>query len=242
MARMRGTFFNTATVAGGALVGLGIGRWLPPDTKDIALGAFGLLTLGLGVKMFLDGKKVLVAAAAMAIGGVLGYLLGISAGLASFSEWARQNVGGGAEFNRTVITTAILYCVGPMTLLGCLRDGLSGDWELLAIKGLMDGIGAIFFAAAMDPAGVFVTAGVLFVVQATLTLMARPLRKFLEDEEYGKEMSSVGGLMMLSIGLGLLQIKDIPTADYLPALAFSPLFIWIGRKFARQRNPKEAAF
>ncbi|MCX7800607.1 MAG: DUF554 domain-containing protein [Fimbriimonadales bacterium] len=230
---MRGTLFNTATVVCGALVGMAVGRFLPPATRDIAMGGLGLLSLALGVRMFLGGRRVLGTAAAIAGGGVLGHLLGIGAGLEAFSEFARRNLGGGGEFNRTVVTTTILYCVGPMTLLGCLRDGLEGDWELLGIKGMMDGIGAVFFAATMDPVGVLVTAGVLLVFQGSLTLMAKPLRAFLEDEEYGLEMAAAGGLMMVSIGLALLRVRELPTADYLPALALAPLFVWAGRRWAR---------
>jgi len=237
---MRGTLFNAATVVCGALVGMAVGRWLPPETKDIAMGGLGLLSVGLGVRMFLGGRRVLGTAAAIAGGGVLGHALGIGAGLEAFSEFARRNLGGGGEFNRTVVTTSILYCVGPMTLLGCLRDGLEGDWELLAVKGVMDGIGAVFFAATMDPVGVLVTAGILLLFQGSLTLLAKPLRRFLEDEEYGLEMAAAGGLMMVSIGLALLRIRELPTADYLPALALAPAFVWMGRRWFEARSGRGA--
>ena len=155
---MRGTLFNTATVAAGALVGWAIGTHIPGDVQGVVMSGLGLVTVGLGIKLFLEAESILVVAGAIALGGIIGVVLGIDPAFARFGDWAREQLGGGAHFTDALITTSILYCVGPMTLLGCLQDGIEGKWELLAIKGLMDGIGAIFFAAALDPFGVLATA------------------------------------------------------------------------------------
>ncbi|MBI1757335.1 MAG: DUF554 domain-containing protein [Fimbriimonas ginsengisoli] len=228
---MRGTFLNTATVAGGALVGLAIGRRVPPAYEAIVLGATGLVVIGMGLKMFLQARDVVVVAVAVAVGGILGVALGFDTGLHAFSEWARGLFGGEAgRFNEAVITTSVLYCVGPMTLLGCLQDGLEGKIELLAIKSTMDGITAVFFAAALGP-GVLVTAAVILVFQGALTLMARRLRGLASDEALISEMTGAGGVMLMALGLGLLDLKKLPVANFLPAIAAAPACVWLQRRF-----------
>lgn len=220
---MRGTLLNTATVAAGACVGLAAGKFIPDSYQGVVMTGLGLVTCLIGVRLFLQSKNVLVVVGAVALGGILGHLLGVQYGLESFADWTKHLFGGGGRFNEAVITTSVLYCVGPMTLLGCLQDGLEGKIELLAIKSVMDGIGAIFFAAAMGP-GVLVTAVVVLVFQGTLTLLAKPLQGVLKDEQMIAETSAVGGALLLAIGLGLLEIKKIPVATYLPSLLLAPLF------------------
>ena len=172
--------------------------------------------------MFLQAKSVVLVASAIALGGILGVALGIDHGLTVFAEWARLHMGGEAgRFNEALITTSVLYCVGPMTLLGCLQDGVEGNIELLAVKSTMDGITAVFFAAALGP-GVLVTAAIVLAFQGAITLAARPLRRLLADEHLIVESAGAGGVMLVGIGLGLLQVKHLPVANYLPALLIAP--------------------
>jgi uncharacterized protein len=235
---MRGTLFNTATVAVGALVGWAVGSRLAPEAKEVVMSGLGLVTVGLGVKLFLDVKNVLVIAGAIALGGLIGVALGIDPMLTGLGEWAKERLGGGAHFTDALVGTSILYCVGPMTILGCLQDGIEGKWELLAIKGLLDGIGAIFFAAALDPLGVLLTAVVVLVVQGTLTFLARYLKNAAEDKELIGETSATGGLMLLAIGLNLMAVKNLHVANYLPALVLAPAIVLIARRAtALRRKP-----
>ena len=231
----RGTLLNTATVAVGAGVGLLAGKAIPGEYKDLAISALGLVTLGFGIKSFIQSKNVLLVAGALVLGGVLGLLLHIQQGVDGFADWAKAAFGGqGSDtFQQAVITTSILYCVGPLTLLGCLKDALEDDIELLAIKSTMDGIGSVFFAAALGP-GVLVTAGVVLVVQGTITLAASPLKRFAKDEGMIAEATAVGGVMLMAIGLGLLKIKELPVASLLPALFVAPLFAWAAQRWKRR--------
>jgi uncharacterized protein len=121
-----------------------------------------------------------------------------------------------------------------MTLLGCLQDGLEGKIELLAIKSTMDGIAAVFFAAALGP-GVLVTAGVVLVVQSAITFLAKPLKPIAGDQELLSEITGSGGVMLMGIGLGLLNIKNLPVATYLPALVLAPLGVVVMRKMKLRR-------
>ncbi|MCE9559275.1 MAG: DUF554 domain-containing protein, partial [Armatimonadetes bacterium] len=122
---------------------------------------------------------------------------------------------------QVLITTSILFCVGPMTILGCLQDRLEGKIEILAMKSLLDGVASIFFAAVSGPA-VLVTALVVLVVQGVLTMLATPL-KAIATEEVVNEAAATGGVLLLAIGFGLAKIAKIPAETYLPALLISPV-------------------
>jgi uncharacterized protein len=228
----RGTLLNTATVAVGALIGLLIGKSLPHAYQDVAMSGLGLVTLGIGIKLFLGTKNILIIAVAVAVGGMLGLALGIHSGIESFAEWAKQTLGGqdNDRFTEGLIASSVLFCIGPMTLLGCIQDGLEGKIELLALKSTMDGIGAVFFAAATGN-GILVTALVVLVVQGALTLMAGVLRPLADDEDMIGELSATGGIILMATGFGLLKIKELHTADYLPALVLAPLLVVVFRRF-----------
>ncbi len=226
---MRGTLLNTATVAIGALIGLVAGQNLPHQYLVIASGGIGLVTIGIGLKLFLESKNVLVVALSVGLGGVLGAMMGIDQGLTHFADWARGLVGGGGTFNEGLITTSVLFCVGPMTLLGCIQDGIEHKIDLLAVKSIMDGITAVFFAATLG-AGVLVTALVVLVFQGTLTLLAGRLKVLVKRPKLMAETSAAGGCILLAIGLGLLRIVKLPSENFLPALVLAPVFalIFIG--------------
>lgn len=230
----RGTLLNTVTVLAGGLLGWGVGSRLPEAYKEIALAGLGLVTVGMGIKMFLASKNVLVVAGAIALGGVLGLAIGIHEAFAHLAGWIKGAFGvhdqGG--FVDVMITTSVLYCVGPMTLLGCMQDRLEKRIDLLALKSTMDGIAAVFFGAISGPAMV-ATAAVVLVFQTALTVAAKPLKPLGDDEEMLADLTGSGGVMLMGTGLGLLAIKALPVANYLPALALAPLFVLLGRKVRR---------
>lgn len=231
----RGSILNFATVLLGGGLGWLAGQGMPDDVKQIATIGLGLVTIGMGMRLFLQAKSVLVVASAIAIGGILGELLGIDVGLSAGAEWAKQTLGGSGRFSEAIITTTVLFCVGPMTLLGCLRDGLARDMELLAIKSLLDGIAAFFFAAALGP-GVLVTAFVVLIVQSTLTLLAGLLRPLADDETLLADLTGTGGPILLAIGLGLIGIASIPSENFLPALVLAPVIVALSRRAASRWN------
>jgi uncharacterized protein len=231
---MRGTLLNTATVAGGALVGLAMRNVIPASWQPVAMSGIGLVVVALGVRMFLPSRNVLAVTMAMAVGGILGTILGLQHLLVVFADWARTALGGAGRFSEAVVTTSVLFCVGPMTLLGCLEDGLEGKIDLLKIKSTLDGVGAVFFAATLGP-GVLVTAGIVLVVQGALTLSAKSLRGFANDEALLAEATAVGGIMMIATALGILELKSLPVADYLPALAIAPIVVAVGRRWEARK-------
>ena len=237
----RGTLLNTATVAAGAGVGLLIGQKVPESYEGLVMGGIGLVTVATGVKMFLSSKNMIVVVASIVLGAVIGLLLGVQVGIENFADWAKGALGaeGSKTFSEAIITTSVLFCVGPLTLLGCLQDALEDKIELIGLKSAMDGFGSIIFAATLG-AGVLVTAGVVFVVQGAFTIAARPLKKLLHDEAAVNEATAVGGIILMAIGLGLMKIPSayfpdgkIPSANFLPSLFIAPVLATFAGKIAK---------
>jgi len=230
---MRGTLLNTATVAAGSLAGLALGSHIPAAYEQVALQGIGLVVIGMGLKMFLESRKVLVVAASVALGGCLGMALRFQEGLDAFSRWAQGLVGAGhggsSSFSAGLVLASIVFCVGPLTVVGCIHDGLDGNIELLALKSTLDGIASFFFAAAFG-LGVVFSAGVVLVLQGALTLASKPLAPVAKNRALLAELTGAGGVVLSAVGLKLLGILNMPVVDYLPALAFAPLLAsWASR-------------
>lgn len=187
----------------------------------------------MGIRMFLTTQTILVPIGALIVGGLLGHLMGIHFGIEALGNTFEQKFSSTKDstFQQAFVVPSILFCVGPMTLLGCLEDGLSKRYQLLGLKSLLDGISSIFFAATLG-AGVLLSAGTVFVVQAPLTLGAKKLRVLSERKELLDETTSAGGLILIPIGLGLLGLIQLPTADFIPALAIAPFVMWIRSKIS----------
>jgi uncharacterized membrane protein YqgA involved in biofilm formation len=234
---MRGTILNTTTVAVGATVGLLIGRSIPGSFKEVALHGLGLVTCGIGIKMFLQARNPLIAAIAIVLGGVIGMALGLDAGIEMVAEWFRQRLaqGGSSTFAQGVITSFVLFCVGPMTLLRCMQDALERKIEILSLKSTLDGIAAIFLSAALG-GGVLLTAVLMLAFQGAITLGARYLRPISDDAEALAELSATGGAILIGTGLGLLEIKNLHTANYLPAIFLAPAFVLLSRRFSKESS------
>ena len=218
---MKGTLLNTGTVLVGSLVGLAVGRILPPTLEPVAMGALGLVTLAMGVRMTLESKNPVIVAGALVVGGLLGALLGIAPALDALGETLKAAVGGGGTFVQGWVTATVLFCVGPMTILGCIEDGLTGRSETLNLKSTLDGVAALFFAAPLGVGVVFSALSVL-LIQGAITLAARPLRPLRDRPEALAELSGVGGCVLLAVGLGILELKRLPVANFLPALVLAP--------------------
>ena len=220
-APIKGTLLNAAAVLAGGLIGLAAGSHLPPEYKTLAQALIGIGVLAMGLKLFMASENVLIPVGALILGGLLGHLIGLQAGMDALGKWGQETVGGGSStFQEAFVTPSILFCVGPMTLLGCLEDGLEGKIHLLGIKSILDGISSIFFAAALGP-GVLLAAGTVLIVQVPLTLGARKLRFLVKKPHMLNEITASGGMILVAIGLGLLDIKKLPTADFLPALVLA---------------------
>ena len=234
---MIGTLLNTATVVVGALVGRFLGRKLPARVQETQMAAIGLVTMVLGVQnalgVFAPGhppREFLAALLALLVGGWIGEALRLDDGIQALGRRAEARFAPGDDsgnFARGFVTTSILFCVGPLTILGCLDDGLRGDITKLAIKSVLDGVSAAAFAAALGW-GVLLSAGTVLAVQGALTLGAGLLRPLLTEGMIAA-MTAAGGVMLLGLGLNLLGVTKTRIASLLPALVLAPLFLLLLR-------------
>jgi uncharacterized membrane protein YqgA involved in biofilm formation len=208
---------NVAAVLVGSGVGLAIGGRLPERMHRIITTGLGLSTLLIGVQMALRAQNILVVIASMVLGGVLGEWAGIEAGLERAGErlkrWARA---GSGTFVAGFVTASLLFCVGPMTIVGSLQEGTSGNPEVIYAKSMLDGAASVAFASSLG-VGVSFAAVTVFVVQGTLTLLGAQLA-FLLRPALLNELTAAGGLLIVGISLLLLEVKRIPVANLLPAL------------------------
>ena len=219
-----GTALNTGTVIAGTTVGLIFGRLIPESLQRTIQVAVGLFVIVIGIQMALKTRSPLVLLVSVLIGVVIGELLRIDAGLQRLARWAEARTRRGGEPGRVslaFITTTLIFCVGPLTVLGSFLDGTKGDITLLAIKSTLDGVTSIVFAATLGW-GVYLSAGSVLVVQGTLTLIAFLIHAGLSDIETA-ELTAAGGIAVLGIGLGLLELKTIKVANFLPALIVAPV-------------------
>lgn len=223
MACIRGTLLNVAAVVTGSLIGLAAGARLSEEYKELAQSAIGIGSVAMGFKMLLETKNILIPVGSLIVGVLVGHVVGVQAGVDWVGAWARDTFGNSSStFQEAFVTTSILFCVGPLTLLGCLEDGLEGKIRLLALKSMLDGITSVFVAAALGM-GVLLSAATVLIVQGSLTLAARGMRRLAEQRHIVDEMSAVGALILMVIGLNLLKLTKLPSADFLPAILFAAI-------------------
>jgi hypothetical protein len=226
---MTGTLLNIATVLVGGTLGLLLGSRLPQRIRQTVVAGLGLFTAALGIKLFIGTQNGIVVLAALLFGGVLGEWAQIEAGLARLGEWlhahfAKDAEGGSVRFVRGFLTASLVFCIGPLTILGSIQDGLSGDYQLLAIKSVLDGFAAMVFASTLG-VGVLFSTLVILIYQGALTLLAGQAQALFSDAMIN-EFSATGGVLLIGIAVSsLLEIKPIRVGNFLPALIVAPLIV-----------------
>ena len=229
-----GTLVNFVAVLAGGLIGTFLGDRLPQRVRENVVAGVGLFVLAMGMKFALDTANLLYLLAAILIGGAVGSVAGLERrlnafGLALQARFAARD--SGSTIAEGFVTAAIVFCVGPLTFLGAIRNGLTGDGSLLYIKSVLDGFTAIAFAATLGW-GVLLSLVVIVVYQGGLAAGASIFAGALSEPQL-REMSAVGGLLIVGVGLKLLKLRDVQVADYLPAIAVAPLLVaiagpWLG--------------
>jgi len=212
-----GTLANVAAIALGTLLGLALKQRLPERINTIAMQGLGLVTVLIGIKMVTATENVLVVLVSMVIGGVIGELLQIEKRLDRFGSRieARLSKEGGA-FTKAFVTSTLLYCVGPLAILGALQDGLQGDYSILLTKSGLDGVASVAFASTLGVGVLFSTLPVA-LYQGGITVAASLLQPYLSSPIINA-MTATGGLLILGIGLNILKISQIRVANLLPAI------------------------
>ena len=229
---MTGTLLNIAAVLVGGTIGLFFGTRIPERFKSTVIAGMGLFTFAMGAQMFLETENPLIVLGALLTGALLGEWARIEDGIHNLGallekRFARDDSAqGSARFVRGFLTASLLFCVGPMAILGSLQDGLTGNYELLAVKSVLDGFATVAFASTLGM-GVMFSALVILVYQGGLSLLAGTLSPIINDAMMA-EMTATGGVLLMGLALSsLLEIKQIRVGNFLPALAVAPLMVWI---------------
>jgi uncharacterized membrane protein YqgA involved in biofilm formation len=251
---MTGTFINIVTVLIGGTLGIIFGSRFPTRVRETVIMGLGLFTASIGIQMFLETQNPLIVLGSLLVGGILGEWWKIESGLKNLGSFLEQRFAGnqenhseagsslskseasptvGSNFVRGFLTASLVFCVGPMTILGSIQDGLTGDYELLAIKSVLDGFAALAFASTLG-VGVLFSVLTVFVFQGGLSLMAAQAQAFL-TEPMMSEMTAVGGLLLLGLAISsLLELRTIRVGNFLPALGVAPLIVGVVAYFAIQ--------
>ena len=231
---LTGTLLNVAAVIVGTVLGAIVGGRLPARVQRTLIDGLGLFTLLLGVTMGLrvltdpvarPGDELAVLGAVL-LGGAVGEALRLQDGIGALGAWFQRRLARDGEPSRIAeafITASLVFCVGPLTILGSLENGLTGDIRLLAVKSLLDGVASIAFAAALGW-GVALAAITVLVVQGALAAGAFLVRDAM-DERTILVVTAAGGVILLGVALRLLELRQVRVASFLPALILAPLFL-----------------
>ncbi|MCW3041351.1 MAG: hypothetical protein JWM31_3256 [Solirubrobacterales bacterium] len=229
---MTGTLINVGTILLGTLVGTLLASRLPPGIQERVLAGLGLVTLVLGVDLALEWRQTspLYVLGGVLLGGLVGEALGIEDRLARLGDRLQARASGrsGADpdhpstVSEAFFTASLLFCVGPLTIVGAIQDGLTGDYDALATKALLDGFAAVAISASLG-AGVAFSAVTVLLVQGTISLAAGLFDQLLaEGSEALAALSSAGGVLIIGIAFKLLDLKDVKVGNFLPALLIAP--------------------
>jgi uncharacterized membrane protein YqgA involved in biofilm formation len=231
-----GVIANVITVIVGSAIGLAFGRFITERFRKIAFYALGLSTFSIGAMMVIGGLMkadaagskfaVLALVLSLVVGGLIGEAVGIEAALERFGQWLRRVASrvpvfraatgeGEHQMVEGFVVASLLFCVGSMTILGSLQDGV-GSPNLLYLKALLDGVASIALASALG-VGVGFSIIPILIVQGGIALGAHALQPLL-TEAVIREMATVGGTLILAIGIDLLDIKRLPVGNLMPAI------------------------
>ncbi len=228
---MTGTFLNIATILIGGIIGLIFGARIPEKLRSTVVAGMGLFTAAMGLQMFTSTENPLIVLGALLIGTLLGEWMKIEDGLQNFGKvleqrFSKEGDDGSNKFVRGFLTASLLFCVGPMTILGSIQDGLTGNYQLLAVKSVLDGFAAMAFASTLGM-GVMFSTIIILVYQGGISLLAAQLDVIVTPSMMN-ELTATGGVILLGLAISsLLEIKKIRVGNMLPGLFVAPIIVWV---------------
>ena len=223
---MLGTIVNVITVVAGGSIGLLLNKKLPDRFVKIFFQVVGLFTLFLGLSMAMETTHVLHMIMALITGAVIGEALKLEQRMETLGDKLKSRLKlGNEKFTEGLLTAFLLYCMGSLTILGAIEEGMGGSPRLLLIKSLMDGVSSIALASGLG-IGVVFSAIPLLIYQGGITLLAMGFGEFF-PEVYITELSAVGGILLIGLGISILEIKKIKVMNMLPALVMIVILLWL---------------
>src|SRR3954452_885089 len=233
---LAGTLLNALAVLVGATVGVLVGSRMPQRIQQTLTDGLGLFTLAiafaLALQLLMDRTAPagtdLIVLASLLVGGAIGELLHLTERVEGLGDWFQHRLARGdrpSRISEGFVTASLVFCVGPLTVLGSIQNGLTGDIQLLAVKSVLDGFAAIAFAAALGR-GVYLSVVTILVVQGGLATVAWLFGASLDPVAIAAA-SAVGGVILLGVGFRLLEIRRIRVISMLPALVIAPLLVWV---------------
>ncbi|WP_300417755.1 DUF554 domain-containing protein [uncultured Oscillibacter sp.] len=224
-----GTLVNTASVIAGSLIGLLLGNILPERLRDTVMKGLGLCTLFVGIDGMLGGSNSLIAIISVAVGAVIGELCDLDGHLNRFAEglerkFRKGREGGGPSLAEGFVTASLVFCVGAMTIVGALNDGLTGNHEMLFTKATLDFVSSIIFASSLG-LGVMLSAAAVFTIEGGIACLASLVAPILQQNPNTvPEMTVVGSILIVGISLNLLGVTKLKVMNYVPAI-FLPILL-----------------
>jgi uncharacterized membrane protein YqgA involved in biofilm formation len=229
---MNGTILNVITIIAGGILGVLAGKRLPERVKQTMLAVMGLFIIALGIQMFLKTENALICLSSLIIGGILGEWWQIEESLTRLGAWLEkkfnrsEDAGSSGKFIHGFLAASLVFCIGPIAILGPVQDGLAGDIKLLAVKSTLDFFFSLSFASSLG-IGVAFSAIPVFIYQGLISLLAIQVQTVTTTPMIN-EMTAAGGVVLIGIGLSsILEIKKIRTGNLLPAPFIAPLIVAI---------------
>ena len=218
---MIGTLINVAAIVAGSLLGLLLRKGLKKSIADVVMQGLGLCVILIGLSGALKSENTLLVILSMVVGGVIGAAIDIEKRLNDLGEFAQRKLIRGAEagdnsFAQGFVTASLVFCVGAMAVVGALDSGIRGDHSTLIAKAALDGVSSVIFASTLG-SGVMLSAVAVLVYQGAIALLGNLVAPLLSDVVI-REMSAVGGLLILGVGVNMLLKSKISVANLLPAI------------------------
>ncbi len=229
---MFGTFVNVIAIIVGSLLGTRLGHLMSEKLKQTIMNALGLSTLILGIHMGVQSKNLLIVMGSLLIGGIIGEILKLEDKLNWVGQQLENRLSRGSKqenkISKAFVTATLVFCIGPLAVIGSILDGLTGNSMPLLIKSILDGFAALAFSASMG-IGVIFSAIPVLLYQGSISISSKIFQDYMSSISEASpaiiELSATGGVMIIGLGIMLLDLKKIRLANFLPAIGLAPLIV-----------------
>ncbi len=226
-----GTFINMATIVVGSLIGLLFQQIFPENIRDITFLAVGLgvLVIGLQMSLKVPDEYLPIFIISLALGGILGEIIGVEDFLDNCELWMRSNFKFGQQrFSEGLMTAVVLFCASSITIIGAIEEGIQGKRELLIVKAALDGVTSIALASTYGMS-ILLSVFPMLIIQGGLTILASQVKTLFTKNTLAV-LSGVGGLLIVAVSVKMLELGNFRVANLLPSLVIVVLLTWLQRK------------